>query len=185
MSIEHHIASIQAVEANAEQLYSEQQVEAAIDRMGEAISQQLAGRNPLILCLLNGGVITTGRLLMRLNFPLTIDSINATRYRDTTSGSEIEWRYKPRESLAGRTVLLVDDVLDEGITLAAVSQWCREQGAVALYSAVLIEKELGHEKPCQADFVGLHADNRYLFGYGMDYQGYLRNASGIFACRDL
>ena len=185
MITEPSMAAIQKIEAEAEELYSEQQVEAAIDQMAKAITQQLAASNPLLLTVLNGGIIITGRLLPRLHFPLTIDSINATRYGNNTSGSAIEWRYQPHTPLEGRTVLLVDDVLDEGITLAAVGQWCRDQGAAKLYSAVLIEKELGHEKPCRADFVGLHADNRYLFGYGMDYQGYLRNAPGIFACRNL
>jgi hypoxanthine phosphoribosyltransferase len=87
--------------------------------------------------------------------------------------------------LQGRTALILDDVLDEGITLAALKAWCREQGAAAVFTAVLIDKQLGRERPCRADFVGLEAENRYLFGYGMDYKGYLRNAAGIYACKGL
>ena len=89
---------------------------------------------------------------------------------------------KPGTPLKGRTILIIDDVLDEGITLAAIKAYCLEQGANAVYCAVLIDKLLGHEKPIKADFVGLEVENRYLFGYGMDYKGYLRNAAGIFAC---
>ena len=177
------IDAITQVEATAEQLYSAAEVNAALDRMGDEISQAMAQRNPLVLCVMVGGMIPAGQLLTRLSFPLTVDTIHATRYQGDTAGGEIEWRRTPDESVAGRTVLLIDDVLDEGITLEAICCWCRDQGAREVYSAVLVDKALGRGKPHQADFIGLTADNRYLFGYGMDYQGYLRNADGIFACR--
>jgi hypoxanthine phosphoribosyltransferase len=134
---------------------------------------------------MNGGVVLTGKLLTRLNFPLTLDAINASRYRNQTRGGEINWIQKPRTDLKNRTVLIVDDILDEGITLRAIYEYCREQGASSIYSAVLINKNLNHTKPIRADFVGLEAENRYIFGYGMDYKGYLRNAAGIYACKEL
>jgi len=68
--------------------------------------------------------------------------------------------------------------------LAAIYQYCLDQGATSVYSAVLVDKLLDHEKPITADFIGLKVDNRYLFGYGMDYKGYLRNAPGIYACKE-
>jgi hypoxanthine phosphoribosyltransferase len=144
----------------------------------------LAECNPLLLCVLNGGIPTFGKLLTRLTMPLTIDSINASRYQNQTSGGSIDWLLKPQTPLNGRTVLVVDDILDEGITLQAICDYCREQAAAAVYSAVLVDKILDHEKPISADFIGLTVENRYLFGYGMDYKGYLRNAPGIYACKD-
>jgi hypoxanthine phosphoribosyltransferase len=176
---------IQRVERDAERLLSQSQVEAALDRMALAIEAALGERLPVVLTVLNGGVIFAGQLLTRLRFPLELDSINASRYRGATSGGEIHWLLKPALSLQGRTVLILDDVLDEGITLATLIDWCREQGAAAVYTAVLIDKQLGRERPCRADFVGLEAENRYLFGYGMDYKGYLRNAPGIYAVKGL
>ena len=89
---------------------------------------------------------------------------------------------KPTTPLSGRSVLIIDDVLDEGITLAAIKDYCLEQGAIEAYTAVLVDKLLDHDKPIHADFVGLTVENHYLFGYGMDYKGYLRNAAGIYAC---
>jgi hypoxanthine phosphoribosyltransferase len=177
------LKEIQHVQATADLLYSEEQVEAALDKMASAIGAKLANRNPLVLCVMNGGIVAAGKLIMRLAFPLNIDAINASRYQNQTSGGTIEWVLKPSTPLKDRTILIIDDILDEGITLTAIKDYCLEQGAAEVYCAVLVDKLLGHEKPIQADFVGLHIENRYLFGYGMDYKGYLRNAAGIYACK--
>jgi len=178
------LEEIKHVQATADLLHSEQEVEAAIDKMAQQINIALAERNPLLLCVMNGGIPTFGKLLTRLTMPLTIDAINASRYQNKTSGGSIEWLVKPETPIKDRTVLIVDDILDEGITLQTICQYCREQGATAVYSAVLVDKILGHEKPVAADFIGLKVENRYLFGYGMDYKGYLRNAPGIYACKE-
>lgn len=176
---------IKQVEQNAVLLHDQHDVEAALDKMAKDITQQLADKNPLVLCVINGGIIATGKLLPRLNFPLTLDSIHASRYRNQTSGSDIHWLFKPTTPLKDRTVLIVDDILDEGHTLKALVDWCHQQAAASVYSAVLLDKDLDCEKPIQADFVGLQVANHYLFGYGMDYKGYLRNATGIYACKEL
>jgi hypoxanthine phosphoribosyltransferase len=176
------LKEIQRAQETADLIYGAVQVEAALDSMAASINALLDGSNPLVLCVLNGGIIAAGKLLPRLTMPLNLDSINATRYQNQTSGGTIEWVLKPGTPLTGRTILIIDDVLDEGITLAAIKAYCLEQGANAVYCAVLIDKLLGREKPIRADFVGLEVENRYLFGYGMDYKGYLRNAAGIFAC---
>lgn len=176
------LEEIRRVAAEADCLYPEAQVDAALDRMAEEIALALADRNPVVITVLNGGIIPAGKLLPRLHFPLEMDSVKAGRYQGATHGTEMRWLLEPSVSLAGRTVLIVDDILDEGITLAEIRRWCLARGAEAVYTAVLVDKQLGREKPCRADFVGLAAENRYLFGYGMDYKGYLRNWPGIYAC---
>ena len=178
------LEEIKRIQATADLLHSQQEVEVAIDNMAKAINIAFADHNPLLLCVLNGGIPTFGKLLTRLTIPLTIDSINASRYQNQTTGGSIEWRVKPQTPLKGRTVLIVDDILDEGITLKTIVDYCQEQGASAVFSAVLVDKILDHKKPVKADFIGLRLENRYLFGYGMDYKGYLRNAPGIFACKE-
>jgi hypoxanthine phosphoribosyltransferase len=175
---------IKQVQKTAELLHSESEVEQAIDRMAEQINLFLGERNPVLLCAMNGGIVTTGKLLTRLDFPLTVDAVNASRYRDKTHGGELEWRAKPVTPLEGRTVLIVDVILDEGHTLDALIRFCQEQGASSVYTAVLVDKILNRAKPVTADFVGLEVADRYLFGYGMDYKGYLRNAAGIYACKE-
>ncbi len=178
------LAEIKQVEASADLLYSKSDVEAAIAKMAEQINLLLSDRNPLILCAMNGGVVLAGKLLTHLTVPLTFDSLNATRYNNSTSGNQITWLQKPNTSPADRTVLIVDDILDEGVTLRCIHDFCLEQGATSVYTAVLLDKQLDHPKPIKADFVGLEVENRYLFGYGMDYKGYLRNAAGIYACKE-
>ncbi len=178
------LAEIERVFRHAERLYTQGEVEAALVQMAGRIEQDLAEANPVILCVLNGGVVLTGKLLPKLNFPLELDSVHATRYRGKTLGAELDWLYEPTIDLAGRTVLLVDDVLDRGVTLAAIRDYCIRRGASAVKIAVLVDKRLAQPKPCQADYVGLVCGDRYLFGYGMDYKGYLRNAPGIFAVRE-
>lgn len=172
---------IRQVFLNAELLHTEAEVEVALDNMAEAITEQLVESNPIVLCVLNGGIVAAGRLLTRIHFPLNLDSVNASRYQNQTTGGTIEWLLKPSIPMQDRTILIVDDVLDEGITLAAIKTYCLEQGAKAVFIAALIDKDLARAKPVTADFIGLTVPNRYLFGYGLDYKGYLRNASGIYA----
>lgn len=176
---------IRQIHQEAELLYAEAEVEAAIRRLAAEITPRLCEKHPLALTVLNGGIIFAGKLLPQLDFPLEVDAINASRYRGALQGGETAWLLKPSIPVQGRTVLLIDDVLDEGITLATLRDWCLHEGATEVLIAVLVEKDLGHDKPSQADFVGLNAPNRYLYGYGLDYKKQLRNAAGIYACRNL
>ena len=178
------LEEIKRVRTEADLLYSEHEVEESIARMAEQIHETLVDRNPIVLCVLNGGIIPTARLMAKIHFPFNLDSVHASRYQGKTQGDKLVWRYKPVISLKGRTVLLVDDVLDEGITLFEINKYCLAEGAEAVYSAVVVNKKLSGDRPCDVDFVGVETDNRYLFGYGMDYKGYLRNAPGIFACKE-
>ncbi len=172
--------------AEADCLHPTQAVDTALDRMAQAINQRLAGQNPLVLCVLSGGIVAAGHLLTRLDFPLELDYLHATRYRGQLSGADtLHWLARPRTPLKDRVVLVVDDILDEGHTLAGILQDCREQGAQAVYCAVLVRKLHDRCVPgLQADFIGLEVADRYVFGYGMDYKEYLRNAPGIYAVKD-
>lgn len=169
---------------NAELLYSSDEVEQAITRMANEITIEIGNSNPLVLPVMVGGVILAGKLIPQLNFPLQMDYIHATRYRSSTSGSNISWLKKPEKSLEDKTVLLIDDILDEGVTLAAIIEYCYEAGARKVFTAVLAEKILEIDKPVKkADFTGLVIPDHYVFGYGMDYHEYHRNAAGIYAVK--
>ena len=172
---------IQQVYQQADCLHSQQQVEAAIGKMGKDITTALEKKNPLLLCVLTGAIVPTGQLLTHLDFPLELDYIHATRYSGETSGGKLHWIAEPRISLSNRVVLVVDDILDEGHTLAEILEYCHAQGASEVYSAALVEKLHDRKQDVQADFIGLEVEDRYVFGYGMDYKGYLRNAPGIYA----
>lgn len=163
-------------------LFTTNEVEAALDRMAINIHKELQDQNPVLVCVMVGGLVLLGNLLPRLDFPLEVDYVHATRYRGDITGGEIVWKVKPSANLKGRTVLVVDDILDGGVTLAAIIDNIKTLGAEKIYSAVLVDKYRkrvpnGLKK---ADFVGLQVEDHYIFGYGMDYNEYLRNAPGIF-----
>lgn len=164
-------------------LYRREEVDAALDRMAYDIHNQLEYENPLFLCVMVGGLIPAGHLLTRIDFPLEVDYVHATRYQGKTRGAELVWKNKPSTKLKDRTILVLDDILDGGLTLQAIVNYCQESGAKKVYTAVLVEKEgvrLKGGLPF-ADFTGLKIDDYYVFGYGMDYKEYLRNAPGIYA----
>ena len=163
-------------------LYSKSEVEAALDSLAVKVSRVLSFSNPIFLCVVVGGIVPLGNLLPRLDFPLEVDYVHATRYRSETRGKNLEWKAAPTCDMNGRTVLVVDDILDGGLTLGAIIKYCRAQGAEKVYSAVLVDKSRARlPGGCQqANFTGLEVDNHYVFGYGMDYKGYLRNAPGIY-----
>jgi hypoxanthine phosphoribosyltransferase len=108
--------------------------------------------------------------------------VHATRYRGGTRGEGIDWIARPRTSLDGRTVLIVDDILDEGHTLVAIIEDCRRRGAAEVRSAVLVEKLHQRRAPgLRADYVGLRVEDRYLFGCGMDYHERHRQHAAVYA----
>lgn len=169
----------------AELLHGRLEIEQTLDRLGAEITDRLADAYPVVLCVMGGAVVFTGQLLPRLAFPLQFDYLHATRYRDGTRGGEIEWCVLPRSEFAGRVVLLLDDILDEGHTLAAAREKLLALGAARVEIAVLAAKDLGRPKPIEADYVGLTLPNRYVFGMGMDAYGLWRNLPGIYAMKEI
>ena len=170
-----------ALLAQADCLYSADAVDAAIDRIAQELTAALADAEPVVMCVMTGGLFFSGQLLGRLDFPLHLDYVHASRYQNNTAGTELSWQAQPKLDLTGRTVLLLDDILDEGITLLAIKERCLTLGAETVLTAVLVEKSLPHAKPMQADFVGLTVPNRYVFGCGMDAYGWWRNLPAIYA----
>jgi hypoxanthine phosphoribosyltransferase len=171
-----------AVRANARCLASSAEVGRACDALARDITQRLHDANPLLLCVMTGGAVPLALLLERLDFPLQVDYVHLTRYGLQTSGGEVNWIKRPPPSVRDRTVLVVDDILDHGITLAALIDECRALGAQRVLSAVLVTKTIAARAGVQrADFSALTLPDAYLFGCGMDYKSYLRNAPGIFA----
>jgi hypoxanthine phosphoribosyltransferase len=162
-------------------LYDASAVELALDCMAKAITRDLADKDPLLVCILTGGMVPFGKLVPRLQFPFQIDYVHATRYGQRLHGEELEWIAGPQKPPRDRTVLLVDDILDEGATLAAIEERYHRDGAAAVFKAALVVKDRTRIHDVKVEYTGLHVPDRYIFGYGMDYKGYLRNAPGIYA----
>jgi hypoxanthine phosphoribosyltransferase len=173
---------IKEISVRATCLFSASEVEQALIGMAKQIHDDLQDENPVVLCVLIGGIVLTGKLLTKLDFPLQVDYIHATRYGDNIVGTELVWVAKPRKQLKDKTVLIVDDILDGGITLQGIIDYCYEQGAAVVKTAVLVEKQVPRANDAlqKADYHAIKVENRYIYGYGMDYKGYLRNTPGIY-----
>jgi len=169
---------------NSDQIASAEQVDAAVRRVAGEIEAKLGGSYPLVLAVMGGAVVFAGQLLPMLRFPLDFDYIHASRYGTATRGAGLEWRVSPPNLAKGRAVLVVDDILDHGETMAAIRARLLELGAQAVYSAVLVDKILDKKKPIQADFIGLSIPDRFVFGCGMDAKGFWRNLPEIRAMKE-
>ena len=168
---------------DAELIHDEDTVNRAVRRLAVDITAKLADAHPLVMPVMGGAVVFTGQLLPLLRFPLEFDYLHVTRYDGNTRGGQIQWKTKPHVDVRGRTVLVLDDILDEGNTLAAIRDHMLGEGAAAFHSAVFADKDIGKPKPIAADFVGLALPNRYVFGFGMDVKGAWRNLPEIYAMK--
>jgi len=168
---------------HAELLYPAEQVQASLHQVAQQINAALAETHPLVLSVMGGAVVFTGQLLPLLDFPLDFDYVHVSRYGDAMQGGKIRWKVEPCENVRGRVVLVLDDILDEGHTLAALRQRVMELGASRFYSAVFADKRHGRAKPIHADFVGMELPDRFVFGYGMDIEGAWRNLPAIYAVK--
>jgi len=178
-------SDIEEVRAGARCLSTKDEIEDALDHMASEITRKLGQTNPLLLAIMTGGIVPLAMLLPRLGFPLQVDYLHVTRYGKSTTGGKLRWVKKPSKAVRGRTVLLVDDLLDEGVTLATATAECRRLGAKNVLTAVLVTKNVKQRRGLRdTDFSGILLPDEYLFGYGMDYKTYLRNAPGIFAVKN-
>jgi hypoxanthine phosphoribosyltransferase len=171
-----------AVLRKAELLVTPAEAQAALDRLASLVTARLEQRNPLALMVMNGAFIPAAHLLSRLQFPLQVGYLHATRYRSGTQGGEIDWIARPPAAVKGRVVLVIDDIFDEGDTLKAIIDEIGRQGAREIYSVVLVNKQ--HDRKVAGltvDFIGLEVPDRYVFGCGMDYKEYWRQLPGIYA----
>lgn len=175
---------IREVQAKATLLYSAVEIKSALDKMAADMQTELAFKNPIFLTVMNGGLFVASELCLRLNFPLQMDYIHATRYQGKVTGASIHWKHEPSLALENRTVVIIDDILDGGITLKAINDYCYGHGAHKVYTAVLMDKINARlpEGMAHADFTAiLEPRTDYLYGFGLDYHDYLRNVPGIYA----
>ncbi|HUR40181.1 MAG TPA: hypoxanthine-guanine phosphoribosyltransferase [Verrucomicrobiae bacterium] len=171
--------------AAADCLHQEAAVQQAYDRLASAITATYRDRNPLILCVMVGGLQPTAEIARRLPFAFEIDYLHATRYRGATQGGGLVWKRQPEaRRIEGREVLVIDDILDEGHTLVAIRQALNEFRPASLRVAVLAEKLHNRRAPsAHAEFIGLQVEDRYVFGCGMDYKEFWRQLPGIWAVK--
>jgi len=160
---------------------SEEEAARAVDRMAREIRADLVSARPIVSTVMNGGLVFAGQLLPRLTFPLECDYIHVRRYGRGTQGGELEWIAGPHVDVRGRIVLLLDDILDEGRTLSVLKDALLARGAEIVRIAAFARKDRGEPPAIEADYVGVHVPNLFVFGFGMDVDGAYRNLPAVYA----
>jgi hypoxanthine phosphoribosyltransferase len=174
-------ADVQDVRRRARRLYSARDVARALDRMAAELTPLLEHTNPVVLAVMHGGAFTAIELCRRFQFAHELDYVHVTRYRGKTRGGGIAWRARPRSALRGRTVLVVDDILDHGKTLRALDDELERIGIEKRLCAVLVVKRVAIADRPSVTVTGLAVDDVYVFGSGIDYRGYWRGLAGVHA----
>ena len=173
---------LQEIKDNADLVFSASQIKAAVEKMAFELESKIRDKNPILLCVMNGGITITADLLRCMDCDVRFDYLQVARYRDKTVGGSLHWLKEPGLSLENQTVVIVDDIYDEGYTMEELVSYCQKHGASEVITAVLLlKKKNTPQVDMKPDVYGLEVDDRYVFGYGMDYKGYLRNVPAIYA----
>lgn len=181
-----HVMRAHALLEHAQEIVSPSQVQDAVRHVADVLNERFKRPGagfPLVLGVMGGAVVFTGTLLPQLDFPLEFDYIHVSRYGDDDRGGQVVWKVIPRQNVAGRTIVVLDDILDEGETLAHVKQRLLDMGAAEVIIAVFADKLIGRGKPIAADIAGVTLPNAFVVGFGMDVYGYWRNLPGLWSIR--
>jgi hypoxanthine phosphoribosyltransferase len=172
---------------DAEEIISATDIAKGFDRLASGIQALVDNGNCILLGVMTGGLYPLIRLADRLQGDFLIDYCHATRYVGETRGGRLQWLETPHLSMANQTVVIVDDIFDEGLTLQAVADYCRQAGAFRVATAVMLVKERQSVADIAApDFTtGLTVPDRYVFGCGMDIYGRWRHLPAIYALQEL
>ncbi len=180
-----HVERARGLLQNAVEIVDAATVQQAVTQVAETLNERFDRPGdetfPLVLGVMGGAVVFVGNLLPQLRFPLEFDYIHVSRYGDDDRGGQVVWKVIPRANVAGRTIIVLDDILDEGETLAHVKQRLIDMGAAEVIIAVFADKAIKRSKPLKADIIGLTIPDKFVVGYGMDVYGYWRNLPGLWA----
>lgn len=172
------------MEQNIERvLYSEQTILSRLDVIGSQISLDYAGKELTVVAIMNGSIMFMSDLLKRVNIPLQIDCWSVSSYHGTKSSEKITFRQHDIVDVDNRHVLLLDDILDSGLTLHTIkNKILNETKAASVKSCVLLSKKVPRVRDIEADYVGFEIENEFVVGYGLDYNEHYRNLPyvGVF-----
>lgn len=165
------------MEADVERvLIAEDVIDKRLDGMAREVRQDFPGEVIMVIVLLKGALVFASDLLRRIPRMLEIECLNVASYHGgTESSGRVDFLDRVLPDVSGRRVLVLDDILDTGRTLAAVCERLREEGAAEVKSGVLLAKDRERAVEVQADYVGFEIGDEFVIGYGLDYKGRYRN----------
>jgi hypoxanthine phosphoribosyltransferase len=158
-------------------LFHETTILSRLDEVGRQLTHDYAGRELTVVLILHGGIFFAADLLRRINLPLQLTSLSVASYHGgTESTGTVTFHQSALPDVRGRHVLIVDDILDTGITLATIRRRIEEEcDPASIRLCVLLEKRRSRPVEVRPDYVGFQIDDEFVVGYGLDYQGHYRN----------
>lgn len=158
----------------------EEEIQAAVRRVGEAINRDLAETNPLFICVLNGAFMFAGDLMKVVNFPCEITFVKLSSYEGIYTSGNVKEIFGLNESIVGRNVVVVEDIVDTGITMEKIIESLNAKGAMSIKVATFLQKPEALQRDITVDYVAMKIPNQFIVGYGLDYDGYGRNLKEIY-----
>lgn len=159
---------------------SEAEIQAAVKSVGEAINRDLADTNPLFICVLNGAFMFAGDLMKTVNFPCEITFVKLSSYEGFLTTGNVKEVIGLNESIVDRNVIVVEDIVDTGITMEKIISSLQSKGAKSIKIATFLQKPEALQRDIQVDYVAMKIPTDFIVGYGLDYDGYGRNLKEIY-----
>jgi hypoxanthine phosphoribosyltransferase len=148
--------------------------------MAEKINRELGDKNPLMICILNGSFMFSADLMKLVDFPCEISFVKLSSYQGTSSTGKVKQLIGLNEEIEGRTVVLLEDIVDTGTTIENLVAQLEAQNPTDVKVATLLFKPEACQREVKLDYVGLRIPNEFIVGYGLDYNGYGRNLPDIY-----
>lgn len=143
--------------------------------LGATITHDYRKRDLTVVCLLDGSLVFTANLLLQIKIPVNLYSIKVSSYEGKESTGIIKYNVKDLEFCKDKDILLIDDILDSGLTLSTVVNDVKEAGATSVRTCVLLNKQIDREISIEPDYKAFDIENEFVVGFGMDYNGLYRN----------
>ncbi|MCI5777791.1 MAG: hypoxanthine phosphoribosyltransferase [Bacteroidales bacterium] len=173
------MARVTILDKTFETSYPESQIKDAVSKVAQAINNDLKGSDPLFLCVLNGAFMFAADLMKLVNIPSKISFVKFASYEGTQSTGVVKQLIGLNEDLTGRTVVIIEDIVDTGITIEGLVKQCKDKGAADVRVATMLFKPQNCKINFKPDYVAIEIPNDFIVGYGLDYDGYGRNIPEI------
>ena len=172
----------QAILSRSQLIYTHEEIVSAIDLLAGKLNRKFKNKKTLVLPVLTGAIPFVGILLPRLSFAVEVNYFHVSRYQSNVGTNQIKITHQPSpESVLNQEVVVIDDILDEGVTLKLINEQLKTMKPKSITNIVLFEKQLDTKKEISADHVGLHVPDAYVFGFGLDFNGAGRNIPDLYA----
>ncbi len=156
----------------------------AIDKVAEKMNKDLAGKNPLFICVLNGSFVYASELIQRITTPCEVSFVKMSSYEGTASTGNVKEVYGLQEDIEGRTIVIVEDIIDTGCTMAQMLKQLEAKNPKEIYVTTLLLKPDALQQSVQMDYIALSIPNDFIIGFGIDFDGYGRNLPHIYKIKD-